>query len=87
MKPMAVNRKSKCRKNEETNRGMQLEEGKPPLCKGRWLPGGQTEGLMRLNQGSWKYPLQTIPQSKIRDFCQPPLHKGALRSWRIVLTR
>ena len=27
----------------------------------------------------------TIPQSKIEDFCQPPLHKGALHSWRIVL--
>ena len=25
-------------------------------------------------------PKKTIPQSKIRDFCQPPLHKGALGS-------
>ena len=22
--------------------------------------------------------IKTIPQSEIRDFCQPPLHKGAL---------
>ena len=37
---------------------------KPPLCKGRWHDEVVTEGL-------------TIPQSKIKDFCQPPLHKGA----------
>ena len=24
------------------------------------------------------FPLLTIPQSEIKDFCQPPLHKGAL---------
>ena len=24
------------------------------------------------------YRCVTIPQSKIKDFCQPPLHKGAL---------
>ena len=23
------------------------------------------------------YRYKTIPQSKIKDFCQPPLHKGA----------
>ena len=24
------------------------------------------------------YRYKTIPQSEIKDFCQPPLHKGAL---------
>ncbi len=34
---------------------------------------------MQFSQESWKriWDLETIPQSKIKDFCQPPLHKGA----------
>ena len=41
---------------------------KPPLCKGRWLAVGETEGLYK-----------TIPQSS-HTRRQPPLHKGACNS-------
>ena len=29
---------------------------------------------------------ETIPQTKIFDFCQLPLHKGALGYWHVFLT-
>jgi len=29
------------------------------------------------------YRCVTIPQSKIKDFCQPPLHKGAFSGGRL----
>ena len=78
---MAVNRKSKCRKNEETNRGMQLEEGEPPLCKGRWRPGGQTEGLMGLNnRHSWfaEISAPNNPPVKNQRFLPAPFTQGGL---------
>ena len=51
------------------------ERPKPPLCKGRWSKS------MILTGGVVK---PAIPQSKIKVFCQPPLHKGAESAVRIV---
>jgi hypothetical protein len=31
------------------------------------------------------YHQQTIPQSKIKDFCRPPLHKGAFEKGENVM--
>jgi len=28
--------------------------------------------------------IKTIPQSKIKDFCQPPLHKGAFSVFCLI---
>ena len=56
-----------------------------PCVKGGGPPQGGSEGLSR--QKCYEYacvpaksatPYCTIPQSKIKDFRQPPLHKGAL---------
>lgn len=33
---------------------------------------------IRLERSKFVVLAATIPQSKIKDFCQPPLHKGAL---------
>jgi len=41
--------------------------------KGAWgWHGASRDG------GIVAYRHKTIPQSEIKDFCQPPLHKGAL---------
>ena len=56
---------------------MSAEEADGGIVEKCWNPGG----FLWLQHG------KTIPQSKNRDFCQPPLHKGALRNWQIVLTR
>ena len=61
---------------------------KPPLCKGRCQPNRLTEGLCRtvllfiLGFGRIQESLTATPQSKIIDFCQLPLHRGALRRSR-----
>ncbi len=51
-----------------------------PCAKGGgFLRSKKTEGLSVQNRNSLQnnFFYQTIPQSKIKDFCQPPLHKGA----------
>jgi len=49
-----------------------------------------TEGLQTkqiYEECLWPWSCKTIPQAKIKDFCQPPLHKGALRSGRFSAAR
>ena len=55
---------SKCRNTSRRS-------AKPTLCKGGWHGAAVTGGLYGSSDAI------TIPQSKIEDFCQLPLHKGA----------
>ncbi len=52
------------------------KERKPPLCKGRWLAEGETEGLSvsLLDLFFLQNDSITIPHPLTRE---PPLHKGA----------
>jgi hypothetical protein len=40
------------------------------LCKGKWHGASRDGGIVNV-------PVKAIPQAEIKDFCQPPLHKGA----------
>ena len=44
---------------------------KAPSDEGGWARRSRDEGIVRQRH-------KTIPQSEIKDFCQPPLGKGAL---------
>ena len=50
----------------------------PPLCKGGWHGFAVTGGLYVSPKVLTCCRDLTIPQSKIKDFCQLPLHKGAV---------
>ena len=90
VKPMAASRK-KMEKMLNHQKKQAVGYGKASLVQ-REVSAEQADGgiaPMQFSQESWKriWDLETIPQSKIKDFCQPPLHKGAFTQLASVLTR
>ena len=67
MKPMAVNRKTKCRKKRRNKCRLQLEEGKPPSDEGGGCPEGRRKE--RKNQ------IILSPSLLLRKI-QPPRQRG-----------
>ena len=81
VKPMAASRK-KTEEKKKRQKKQAVGYGKASLVQrevsAESADGGIETAMGNKEKRSYFRKFQAIPQSKIKDFCQPPLHKGAL---------